>query len=186
MEILSAALISTCLYALPFAPESSFKTLQGTNGKFSHQAPLEHAVDFSMPIGTPITATRDGVVKELRGDSDLSGKSLKFIDHANFIKILHSDGSLSFYAHLKKDGVLVDVGEQVKRGQVIGLSGCTGFCDGPHLHYEVYHPTQTTENTPRGRVTIPIKTKTKEGITEFFERQTFYTAVSVSDEEACK
>lgn len=183
MEILSTALLTTCLYALPFAPETRFKTLQGTAGKFSHQSPLQYAVDFSMPIGTPITATRAGVVLELKSDSDVSGKNLKYIDQANFLKILHRDNTISFYAHLKKDGVKVAPGEEVKRGQEIGLSGCTGFCDGPHLHYEVYVP---VENSPRGRKTIPIKTKSEEGVIDFFERQKFYTAVSVSEEEACK
>ena len=56
---------------------------------------------------------------------------------ANFVRILHDDGTMALYAHLKTDGVLVRVGQQVQAGQQIGLSGNTGFTTGPHLHFAV-------------------------------------------------
>jgi murein DD-endopeptidase MepM/ murein hydrolase activator NlpD len=56
---------------------------------------------------------------------------------ANFIRLLHDDGTMSLYAHLKSDGVLVRPGQRVTAGQRIGLSGNTGFTTGPHLHFAV-------------------------------------------------
>jgi murein DD-endopeptidase MepM/ murein hydrolase activator NlpD len=56
---------------------------------------------------------------------------------ANFIRILHDDGSMALYAHLAVDGVLVRIGQEVTAGQRIGLSGNTGFSTGPHLHFAV-------------------------------------------------
>ena len=56
---------------------------------------------------------------------------------ANFVRILHDDGTMALYAHLATNGALVRVGQQVRAGQRIGLSGTTGFTTGPHLHFVV-------------------------------------------------
>jgi murein DD-endopeptidase MepM/ murein hydrolase activator NlpD len=56
---------------------------------------------------------------------------------ANIIRILHNDGTMALYAHLKPEGVLVRVGQRVRKADVIGLSGNTGFSAGPHLHFVV-------------------------------------------------
>ena len=56
---------------------------------------------------------------------------------ANFIRLLHDDGSMALYAHLSVDGVQVRIGQQIQAGQRIGLSGNTGFSTGPHLHFAV-------------------------------------------------
>jgi murein DD-endopeptidase MepM/ murein hydrolase activator NlpD len=53
------------------------------------------------------------------------------------VRLLHDDGAMSVYAHLKTDGVHVRVGQRVRAGQPIGLSGNTGFTTGPHLHFAV-------------------------------------------------
>ncbi len=47
------------------------------------------------------------------------------------------DGSIAYYWHLQKDGVLVNIGDTVQTGQWIGLSGNTGYSAFPHLHFEV-------------------------------------------------
>jgi murein DD-endopeptidase MepM/ murein hydrolase activator NlpD len=72
-------------------------------------------------------------------DSDKDGS------HFNYLVILHDDGTFAFYAHLKQYGFVVDVGDQVARGQVIGASGesgtptlCAAFAECAVLHFGVY------------------------------------------------
>ena len=62
----------------------------------------------------------------------------KYRPYGNNLIILHPDGSRSGYWHLQKDGALVNVGDTVKQGQVIGLSGKTGYAFQPHLHFMVW------------------------------------------------
>ncbi len=112
---------------------------QGFGGGFSHNdVQNRHAVDFAAEIGTPVVAAREGTVMQVESDFDKAGlNSEKYGGRANFVRILHDDGTMAMYAHLKTDGVLVRVGQQVRRGQQIGLSGNTGFTTGPHLHFAV-------------------------------------------------
>lgn len=112
---------------------------QGFGGAFSHTDEQNfHAVDFAAPIGTPVLAARAGVVMQVERDFDGAGLSLeKFGGRANFVRILHDDGSMALYAHLAEDGVAVKQGQRVQAGQRIGLSGNTGFSSGPHLHFVV-------------------------------------------------
>jgi murein DD-endopeptidase MepM/ murein hydrolase activator NlpD len=56
---------------------------------------------------------------------------------ANYIRILHDDGSMAVYAHLAPEGTQVRPGQRVRRGERIGLSGNTGYSGGPHLHFVV-------------------------------------------------
>jgi murein DD-endopeptidase MepM/ murein hydrolase activator NlpD len=112
---------------------------QGFGGSFSHNDPQNYyAVDFAADIGTPILAARDGVVMQVESDFDKAGLDMeKFGGRANFVRILHDDGTMGLYAHLEEGGVLVQVGQRVHVGQEIGLSGNTGFTTGPHLHFAV-------------------------------------------------
>lgn len=112
---------------------------QGWGGRFSHNdAQNRHAVDFAAEIGTPVLAARDGTVMQVESDFDKAGLNTeKYGGRANFVRIVHDDGTMAMYAHLETDGVLVRVGQQVRRGQQIGLSGNTGFTTGPHLHFAV-------------------------------------------------
>ena len=56
---------------------------------------------------------------------------------ANYIRVLHDDGSMALYGHLREAGVFVRAGDRVTLCQVIGESGNTGFSSGPHLHFVV-------------------------------------------------
>lgn len=126
------------LYLLPIALDTA-RIDQGYGGTFSHDDPENrYAVDFAVPVGTPVIAARGGVVMQL--ESGFERPSLDrsaYAGRANFIRILHSDGTMSLYAHLKVDGVLVRAGQRVSAGQQIGWSGNTGFTTGPHLHFAV-------------------------------------------------
>jgi murein DD-endopeptidase MepM/ murein hydrolase activator NlpD len=112
---------------------------QGFDGQFSHDDEQNrYALDFAADIGTPIMAARGGTVMQVESDFSKAGVSREtYSGRANFVRILHDDGSMALYAHLKTGGVLVRVGQQVQAGQQIGLSGNTGFTTGPHLHFAV-------------------------------------------------
>lgn len=125
-------------YLLPLR-QNRFRIDQGYGGGFSHEDPQNrYAVDFAAQIGTPVLAAREGIVMQVESDFDRAGLNLeKYGGRANFVRIVHDDGAMSLYAHLKNDGALVRVGQRVRAGQQIGLSGNTGFTTGPHLHFAV-------------------------------------------------
>ena len=91
-----------------------------------------------MQKGSKICAARAGVVTEIKKDSDVGGLKDEYLSQGNHIIITHTDGSTAMYWHLKKDGVLVNVGDSVIQGQHIGYSGNTGYSAFPHLHFQVY------------------------------------------------
>ena len=126
-------------YRPPFATGAEFTIGQAWGGAFSHTEPhAYHAVDIAMPVGTPIHAARDGVVMDSARWFHRSGDDReRYGPRANFIRILHDDGTMAVYAHLDYAGVRVHPGERVARGQYIGRSGNTGFSSGPHLHFVV-------------------------------------------------
>lgn len=126
------------VYQLPFEKGASYTLVQGYYSGFSHKH--RAALDFKMKRGTKICAVRDGVVIRVKEDSDRGGLNKKYLPFANNVVIQHSDGSRSGYWHLQKDGVLVNVGDTVKVGQVIALSGKTGYAAIPHLHFLAWNP----------------------------------------------
>jgi len=140
---------------------------QGYGGSFSHTDPQNlYAVDFAAEIGTPILAARDGVVMQVESDFDKAGLNLeKYGGRANFVRILHDDGTMALYAHLQEDGVLVRVGQRVRAGQQIGLSGNTGFTTGPHLHFAVQ------VNRGMRLESIPFRMRGPDGALSFSDRR---------------
>ena len=124
------------VYQLPFEAGKAYTLVQGYYSGFSHKNRV--ALDFKMKRGTKVCAARDGVVVRVREDSDRGGLNKKYLPYANNVVIRHSDGSQSGYWHLQKNGVLVNVGDTVKAGQVIALSGKTGYAAFPHLHFLVW------------------------------------------------
>ncbi len=109
-------------------------------GRYGNYQPFGHAgMDFACPVGTPVHAIADGTVVWADWGSNLpgSGAVRKWLFYATFpgiLTVIQHDGWLSAYAHLSDNG-LAPLGSQVKRGQVIALSGNTGGVD-PHLHVE--------------------------------------------------
>lgn len=125
-------------YQLPFSPHSHFPVVQGFGGGYSHRGPSQYAIDFAMPLGTPVHAAREGMVIDLVQHHNRGGSSRRFAKYANFVTLLHSDGTTGEYYHLQQNGVAVSLGEKIKVGQLIGYSGSTGFSSLPHLHFAVY------------------------------------------------
>jgi len=125
-------------YLLPLQ-QRGFRIDQGFGGGFSHNdSQNRYAVDFAADIGTPVLAAREGVVMQVENDFAKAGLNReRYGGRANFIRILHDDGTMALYAHLREEGALVRVGQRVRAGQQIGLSGNTGFTTGPHLHFVI-------------------------------------------------
>lgn len=121
-------------YVLPFPAGRSYYLLQGNCGQHSHSGNDAYAYDFRMPIGTYITAMRPGKVVNLR-EQFRDGSNTN--DSLNFIIILHGDSTASRYLHITQNGVLVEMGQYVKAGDTIALSGNTGLSTEPHLHVDV-------------------------------------------------
>ena len=121
------------IYDLPFKEGEHYTVVQGYGGLFSHKN--KAALDFAMPEGTAIYAAREGIVYRYKDDSN-EGGPFTSERKANYIIIQHSDGSFGCYWHLKQHGVVLKEG-QVKKGQLIGYSGRTGFALRPHLHFTV-------------------------------------------------
>ena len=90
-----------------------------------HEMRMHTGVDFAAAAGTPIRAAADGVVVYAGARGGYGNATI--IDHGASLATLTAHQS----------AVYVTVGQRVKRGQVIGAVGCTGFCTGPHLHFEV-------------------------------------------------
>ena len=88
---------------------------------------MHRGTDFAAPLGTPIMASGDGVVKKA-GWCGGGG---------NCIKIRHNSTYETVYAHMSKFARGMKAGVRVKQGQIIGYVGSTGKSTGPHLHYEV-------------------------------------------------
>jgi murein DD-endopeptidase MepM/ murein hydrolase activator NlpD len=121
-------------YCLPYpegvtvAVNNSWSTDGSHRGRFAY--------DFAMPFGSEITAARAGDVTETRTqyrDEDMVG------GHENGVYILHDDGTMAAYLHMRSGGVLVEVGDRIETGQVIGEVGTSGTSpNNPHLHFEVW------------------------------------------------
>lgn len=127
------------LYHLPYKKGKAYKIMQSFGGSFSHKLESSYyAIDFSIPIGDTITAARSGKVFFVKEDSQTHCPTRKCMKKANKILVLHSDGSYANYTHLDYNGALVEVGDKVKTGDVIGISGMTGFTTKPHLHFVVH------------------------------------------------
>lgn len=95
---------------------------------------FHYGVDIGNKRGTPIVAAASGTVIKtvsycVEGKSSCGGR------YGNYVEILHSNGTKTFYAHLSK--VSVSVGQSVSQGQQIGTMGSTGRSTGSHLHFEI-------------------------------------------------
>ncbi|QRN98383.1 M23 family metallopeptidase [Archangium violaceum] len=130
---------------VPFACGRVFPVSQG-HDTGSHLQNDTYAWDFRMPIGTPIVAAQDGVVRMARGDSNQGACDPKMAQYANYIVISHEGGVETQYLHFS--AVVVKPGDKVRKGQLIGYSGNTGWSCGPHLHFKVAQTRGNGWNNP--------------------------------------
>ncbi|MER6959240.1 MULTISPECIES: M23 family metallopeptidase [unclassified Streptomyces] len=107
--------------------------------------------DFAVPSGTKVMAAHGGTVVKAGGNGAGDGPA-----YGNAIVIKHANGVYSQYAHLSH--INVKVGQVVKTGQKIALSGNTGNSSGPHLHFEI----RTTANY--GSAIDPVKFLNSKGV----------------------
>jgi murein DD-endopeptidase MepM/ murein hydrolase activator NlpD len=140
---LTAALVATdpvltatgkLLWPIPHATVSQGfgPTAYAFEASYAGFAHFHTGIDLSMPFGTPVFAAADGVVVLARPMTDPTGA---LVGYGNYVIIQHDAGLKTLYGHLLAIGV--KEGDQVKRGQLIGLVGSTGNSTGPHLHFEV-------------------------------------------------
>lgn len=103
-----------------------------------------NGIDLQAAIGTPVYATDDGVIH-------MEGWNIPWSGTAGGIAIIirHAWG-YSGYAHLSS--TIINAGQRVNRGQLIGYSGNTGVGTGPHLHFETFPPNVNFANGFSGRV----------------------------------
>ena len=147
------------LYQLPYAEGTSYRVLQGFGSRFSHRGIEQYAIDFKMSVGTPVHAARGGIVARVVESNDKGCWEDGCGRYANFIVVMHDDGTTGEYYHLQQDGALVDIGDTVVAGQKIGLSGNTGHSALPHLHFAVYRATRS--GLPQS---VPISFVSADGI----------------------
>ena len=126
-------------YQAPFSAGSDYPITQAFPDQATHESPdSRYAIDIAMPVGTDVLAARGGVVFDVAGDYFKGGVSRAEYAHAaNFVRILHDDGTFAVYAHLNWNSIRVRPGDRVVAGQYIADSGNTGFSSGPHLHFAV-------------------------------------------------
>ncbi len=143
------------IYRLPFDDDSDWKLSNGNwddpNGG-GHGGKVEGLQAFAFDFvhdanndgkgegGQNVRAARAGtvyVVVESETKNSAGSKDLCKDGVGNYLVIKHDDGTFGTYWHLSKDGVLVKVGEKVKRGDKIAISGNTGTSSTPHLHFDV-------------------------------------------------
>jgi len=113
---------ATSPYVLPFQVGQAYLVSQGNCSHGSHRAGSkgQYAYDFNMPIDTPVVASRDGTVLFIQEgfvNDDGTGDQ-----ETNLIFVEHEDGTVAGYVHLKQDGAFVEVGDDVRRGDIIGSS----------------------------------------------------------------
>ena len=138
-EVLKLALSKEKMLAsipaiMPVSNEDLKRTASGWGYRFHpiyKVRKMHYGMDFTAPIGTPVYSTGDGKVVET------SGSKNSRVGFGLVVKVDHDFGYETLYAHL--NAFNVKVGQEVKRGDIIGYVGNSGGSTAPHLHYEVHH-----------------------------------------------
>jgi murein DD-endopeptidase MepM/ murein hydrolase activator NlpD len=113
------------------SPIAGDYTLSATYGNAGDRWASSHSgQDFAVPVGTDVRAVHSGTVVKAGGNGAGDGPA-----YGNAVVIEHADGTYTQYAHLSE--IDVTIGQKVKTGDTIALSGNTGNSSGPHLHFEV-------------------------------------------------
>ncbi len=135
---------------------------------------MHAGVDFAARTGTPIMAAGTGTV-------EFAGRNGGY---GNYVRIRHSDGYKTAYAHMSKFARGIRKGKHVSQDQVIGYVGSTGRSTGPHLHYEVHH--HGKKINPRRLAQLSGKPLKKEAMPAFEQRRNEIDALRTATPPAPK
>jgi murein DD-endopeptidase MepM/ murein hydrolase activator NlpD len=138
-------------FRYPWKGGVAYTVGQGNNNAGgSHNGSQAWAYDFSLPAGTEIRAARAGTVEWLQenltatynpnlpnGPGNMPFPAGSLQNWGNAVRLRHAGGITSWYFHIRANGVLVNVGDDVAQGQAIAISGNTGRSSAPHLHFQV-------------------------------------------------
>ncbi|MGW2113432.1 M23 family metallopeptidase [Streptomyces sp. NPDC001948] len=133
-------------------PVSRYELSASFGNDGSRWAHKHSGQDFAVPIGTEVEAAHSGTVVKAGPNGGGDGPA-----YGNAVVIKHADGTYSQYAHLSQ--IEVRIGEAVKTGERIALSGNTGNSSGPHLHFEIRH------TADYGSAVNPVGFLHKQGVT---------------------
>lgn len=129
-------------YRLPWKPGHAFACTQANFSPLSHGGWQKYAYDFVMPVGTEVCAVRAGQVFKVVDHHDGNGPN----SPGNYVDIIHADGTIAEYVHIRQGGSRVRAGQFVQQGDVIAESGNVGYSLQAHLHFHVV----------KNRTTIPV------------------------------
>ena len=148
-------------YRLPF-DAARLRVDQAPQGRFSHDDEENRdAVDFALPEGTLVLAAREGTVMQIQDGFRGNGQDRERDGaRANFIRVLHSDGSMACTA-TSRPAACARRGQAVGAGQPIGLSGNSGYSTAPHLHFVVQ------VNRGMGLRSVPVRIFAGQGQLQF-------------------
>lgn len=125
---------------LYYSPIDKNDILEISSDSKTHTGPDKFAIDFLVPESTDIRSAATGKVIFTKDDSSKGGDDNKYQDfiYYNHIIIKHKNGEYTEYGHLKNKGILKKVGDEVAVGEIIAVSGNTGYSAEPHLHFSVF------------------------------------------------
>jgi murein DD-endopeptidase MepM/ murein hydrolase activator NlpD len=139
---------------LPFPKNKKYTIIQENNTNFTHNTDWSrYALDFNLKTNDTICSATDGYVVGIVDQYKFFGTGAAWQPFANFITIYEPDsGIFTQYVHLVQNGSLVKIGDEIKRGQAIALSGNTGKSTREHLHFNCLIPV----NSEDGLKSVPI------------------------------
>lgn len=140
--------------SLPIKKNTPVGITQAYHGGYSHNENYSrYAIDFNLKENDTIYAATDGIVIGVIKDYIYGGPSGEWKGYDNFITIYDSESGLyTQYVHLVHQGSLVEIGDEVKQGDPVGLSGQTGFAGMPHLHFNTLVPYHEG-----GLISVPVE-----------------------------
>lgn len=112
----------------------------------AYKTKFHNGIDFNASIGTPIMAAADGTIKAVGNNGRLQ--------YGKFVLIEHDNNLSTLYAHLSK--YVAQAGAVVKKGDIIGYAGNTGYSTGPHIHLTLYWTPSVTLKSFPGAGLVPV------------------------------
>lgn len=122
--------------AAPWPCGVTYSITQGHNTG-SHTAEGAYAWDVGIGLGGEVSAPADGRVRLIRMDSNSYGCDSAYANDANYVVIDFGDGTEALFLHLQAGSSGLQVGQAVKRGDVVGRVGNSGWICGTHLHFQI-------------------------------------------------